>query len=71
MILCQGQFERIVAHVAETTPSRLIKDIGARVMSHHFVSLGRDFLLHSLRAHLHIEVLLEAATHGLERADFL
>ena len=71
MVLCQSQLKSVVAHVAEAAPCRLVKDIGARVMRHHFVSLGSHFLLHPLWADLDVEVLLEASAHRLERTDFL
>ena len=41
------------------------------LVSAEFLSLGRNFLLHTLRAHFDIQVLLEATSHRFEGAYLL
>lgn len=70
LIFRQSKLQCPVADMAEAASSRLVEDIRCGVM-HHFFPLRGHFLLHSLRAHLDVQVLLEASTHWLEWTDFL
>ena len=70
LIFSQSQLQRIITDVSETAPGRLIKAVCNGIV-HHFLPLCCYFLLHSLRTNLNIQILLEATTHRLERADLL
>ena len=61
-----AKVKRVVADMAAI--SRMTIGI---LVSADLLSLGRNFLLHTLRAHFDIQVLLEAASHRFEGAYLL
>ena len=71
LIFRQSKLQCLIANMAEAAPSRLVENVRSGAIRHHLFPLCSHFLLHSLRAHLDVQVLLEASAHRLEWTDFL